>query len=183
MKHVGGEEHDEQRPDHEVRYPGEEERAGRTGVVERSVAAQRGIGADGDRQGDRDERRQSHEEQRVEDAVAEEVHDRLAVGVRVARVAGEQPAEPVGVLLDRRLVEAELRPLGGEALLGRLAAEDPLGRVARQRLGEGEHDHRHDEQRQDPKGDPPENELQQAHVLASAGTSVGGAFSSRARCS
>ena len=48
------------------------------------------------------------QEQRVDDAVADVVEDRLPGVERVARVAGDHALQPVGVLVERRVVEAEL---------------------------------------------------------------------------
>ena len=95
---VGGEQDDQQRARRRTRAATRGRGSRRRSRVERLVPPGGGVGADGDRDRDRQRRRHGHEEQRVPDAVAEHFRHRQAVGERHARVAGEQPAQPVPVL-------------------------------------------------------------------------------------
>src|SRR5207248_853585 len=72
--------------------------------------------------------------------------------------------EPVRVLVDRRVVEVELLAERGQRFRRRGAAEDGARRVARQRLRGGEHDERHEEQRDEAERDSSEYEAWNAAV-------------------
>ena len=106
--------------------------------VERLVPPGRGVRADGDRERDRDRRAPTPSGTASSRSVAEEVQHRDAVGERHARVAGEQSAQPVPVLGDQRLVEAELLLLGehrrpGVASRPRIALRRVAERLGQQR--------------------------------------------------
>ena len=81
------------------------------------------------------------------------------VAAEIAQVAVQDAPEPVRVLRDHRLVEVQLLAQRREPLGRGVAAEDGDRRVAGQRLGGGEHQHRDQEQRQQAQEDTVDDEF------------------------
>ena len=87
-------------------------------------------------------RRDEHEEERVDEPLADHLRDGQAVRERRAEVAGQDSGDPLPVLLEHRLVEPELPPELRERLGRRAPSEDRARGVTRQRLRRGEDDRR-----------------------------------------
>jgi hypothetical protein len=103
---------------------------------------------DPDRDGDQvgDDERRTHQQESRADPVGDQLGDRLAVLERDPEVALEQPAEPVQVLGEHRLVEPEFGLGPGDVLGGRGRREEQVGRTARGQVDDEEVDHGDPEQ-------------------------------------
>ena len=164
VEHARGEQQDQRDPDHELRQRREHEahRRARRGRPARSrfIAIQH---ADPDRERDRDQRGDEHEERGVGDARREQLGHRLLGGGRRAEAAGEHPVDPIQVLADDRVVQVELLAQRRDPIRGGLAAEDRGRRVARQGEQRAEHDQRDQPQGQEAEREPLEDQF--AHDL------------------
>ena len=93
------------------------------------------------------DKRHGAERQGDDQAVADELGDRGAVGVAVAEIEGQQPADPLQVARQQRLVEAVLGAQRGQRIGPRVGAQHDQRRIAGQHLDHGEDDDRGERQR------------------------------------
>ena len=132
------------------------------GLVGSAAGPERRPHAEQERERDHDDRRDRGERERVRELALDLVPDRdlptlRVAGRRAAEIAREQPAEPVEVALDGRLVEAHQRPQLRQVLGRRVAAQDGARRIAQQ-LRPGEDEDRDGDQRQERGADPLDDE-------------------------
>ncbi len=172
LPEVRGEHDGQQRADDELGHRRENQQLVRHDAIEESVPSQRRERPEEQRQRDRDRGRHRHQEQRVVDAIADDVPDRRAVGVRHAVVTGDETLQPLEVPGDDRTVESELGSPRRDHLGEGAATQHALDRVA-EHVGEREHGDRHDDQCHDAEQQPPDDEFQDAHgTCDSAGRAV-----------
>jgi hypothetical protein len=117
-------------------------------TLSRRAAARRDADQRADRAG------QDHQGQRVQDAPADERADRLPVGERFTEVAMQDAGEPGPVLVDGGSGQAQLHLQCVQALGSRGVQEHRARGVARQDLGGGEHQDRHQHEREYPDQAP-----------------------------
>ena len=86
------------------------------------------------------------EQQGVEDARRQDIGDRAGAGERLAEIAVEDSAQPMGISHHRRVVEVHLLPEDRDRLWRRIAAEHARGDVAGQHLDDRKNGDRNDEQ-------------------------------------
>src|SRR5262249_35323743 len=111
------------------------------GVVEDEVATHGGERADQHRERDGDPGGEEDQRQRVLRPVAHDGRHRVARRQRHPEVAVQQAADPVQILVDKRVVEAQLLAQRGELVRRSRVREDLLRGVAGQRLGGEKHEH------------------------------------------
>ena len=85
-----------------------------------------------------------------------------AVGVAVAEIEAQQPADPVQVADDQRLVETVLGAQGRQRVGPRIGAQHHQRRIARQHLDDGEDDDRRQRQRDQGGGEAAGEEVDHA---------------------
>ena len=102
----GREDHGERDPDHELRKCGEPERRHGRRLVEGAVTLACADRAEHDPDRDADRARDQHEEERVDEPLAEHLRNGEAVGERRTEIAGEDPADPLPVLRENRTCRA-----------------------------------------------------------------------------
>jgi hypothetical protein len=106
-----------------------------------------GVDAGGQRQHDRQQHRHHRQRDGERQPLGDKIRYRRAVGIAVAEIADQEPADPVQVTDDQRLVEPKLDRHGADRLRRRIGAHQHLGSVTRQRIKHEKDDQRGARQR------------------------------------
>ena len=147
--------------DEELRHGDEDQRHGGNGAIGETLAPQRGVQAEHDRQRHGDHRRRQREHERVLQSARDELDDGLAARERSTEIAAHEARDPIQVSDIGRTVEAQIAADRRDGFRGRLLAQDRLRHIARQQLGPDEDQDRDRDQGQDGECRAVKDEAQQ----------------------